>query len=112
MPVQDGEQRAVVAVPRVAQHPPQQTHVGELCAPLVAAVAFVEDVLGLDVEAELGRSRDAFRDGRVQPMQAIEQQNLILLQLDGFGGGAAAFLEAVDRFLNCFPAEQARQDGR
>ena len=55
MPVEDGEERAVVAVLHVAQHSPQQTHVGELGAPPAAAVAFVEDVLGLDVEAELRR---------------------------------------------------------
>src|ERR1039457_402236 len=75
--------------------------------PPATAVAFVEDVLGLDVEAELGRGRNAFGDGRVQPVQAIEQENLVRLQLNGFGGGAAAFLEAVDRLLNRFPAEQA-----
>ena len=100
MPVQDGEQRAVVAVLHVAQHPPQQAHVGELRAPPAAAVAFVEHVLGLDVEAELRGGRDAFRDGRIQPVQAIEQENLVRLQLDGLGGDAAAFLEAVDRLLD------------
>ena len=40
-------------------------------------------------------------------MQAIEQENLARLQLDGFGGGAAALLEAVDRLLNCLAREQA-----
>src|ERR1035438_8659905 len=75
--------------------------------PPAAAVAFVEDVLGLDVEAELGRGRNAFGDGRVQPVQAVEQENLVRLQLNGFGGGAAAFLEAVNGLLNRSPAEQA-----
>src|ERR1035441_4748973 len=89
MPVQDGEERAVVAVLHVAQHPPQQTHVSEVRAPPGAAVAFEEDVLGFDVEAKLRRGRDAFGDGRVQPMQAIEQENLVRLQLNVFGGDAA-----------------------
>ena len=79
--------------------------------PPAAAVAFVEDVLGLDVEPELRGGRDALRDGRVQPMQAIEQQNLVLLQLDGLGGDAAAFLEAVDRFLDRLARRAGRRGG-
>ena len=50
VPMQDGEQRRVVAVLDVAQHPAQQTHVGEMREPPGAAVAGVEHVLRLDVE--------------------------------------------------------------
>jgi hypothetical protein len=74
-------QRAVVAVLHVAQHPPEQAHVGEMRQPPLAAVALVKDVLRLDVQAELRGGADAFRDGRIKSVQAIEQQDLVRLQL-------------------------------
>ncbi len=39
-------------------------------------------------------------------MQAIEQQDLVLLELHRFGGGAAAFFETVNRFLDRLAVEQ------
>src|ERR1041385_88694 len=106
MPMQHREQRTVIAMVGIAQHAAKQAHVRELGQALRLVVAFIEDVLGLDVEAKLRRDRDAFGNGRVQPVQAIQQQNLVSRQLDAFGGSPAAFLETVNRFLNRLALEQ------
>ena len=73
VPVENRPQRAVVAVLRVAQHPPDEPHVGELREALRGAVAFVKHVLGFDVEPELLRGVYAFGDGRVKAVQAVQQ---------------------------------------
>jgi len=107
VPVQDGQQRAVVAVLDIAQHAPQQAHVGELGAAAIASVAFGQHVLRFDVEAELRGGGDAFRDRRVKAVEAIEQENLAGFKPDVFARDAAAFFEAVDGFFDGFAGQQA-----
>src|SRR3974377_2063483 len=100
MPVQDGQKRTMIAVVGVTQHAADEAHVCELCEAAAAAISFQEDVLGFDVEAELRGGFDAFGDGRVEAMEAIEQEDLVAIELDRLAGGAASFLEAVHRFLD------------
>ena len=90
----------------VAQHPPDEPHVGELRRPFRFPVAFIEYVLRFDINPELGRCLDSLRDRRVQSVQAIEQENFVLFQLYGFVGNAPALLEAIDRFLDGLPLQQ------
>jgi len=107
MPVQERQQRTVVAMLDVAQHAAHEADVGELGQTLGAAVAFEHHVLRFDVELELRAVVDAFGDRRVEAVQAIEQQDLVLLELHRFGAGAAAFFEAVNGFLDGLAVEQA-----
>ena len=62
----------------VAQHPPDQAHVGKFGQALGAAVAFIEHVLRLDVEPEL-RARINPPSSGIKA-ETIQQQNLIGLQ--------------------------------
>src|SRR4029077_287327 len=63
MPVQNREQRTVVAVVRVAQHATDEAHVCELSQSVGRAIAFIEHIAGLDENAELRGSADALGDG-------------------------------------------------
>lgn len=66
----------------IAEHPADEADVGEFRQAFRAAVAFVEDVEGLDVEAELHTRIDAFGDWWIKTVEAIEQENLVFLQCD------------------------------
>ncbi len=103
------EQRPVIAVMRVAQHPADEPHVGELGKPFPFPVAFIEHVLRFDIEPELGRCINAFSDRRVQTVQAIKQEDFILFEFHRLGGSAPALFKAVNRLLNRFPVEQTPQ---
>ena len=100
VPVQHRRERTVVAVLHVAQHPADQAYVREFRQAFGAAVAFVQHVERLNVQAELRGRINPLRDGRIKTVQAIQEQNLSLLQLDRLRGNAPPFLEAIHGFLN------------
>ena len=58
---------------RVAQHPAHEPHIGKMGQALRAAVAFVEHILSFNKEAELRRRADAFRNGGIKSMQAVQE---------------------------------------
>ena len=109
MPMQNGQQRTVVAMMRIPQHAADQPDVGKFRKAISGTVAFVENILRFDINAKLGRGFNAFRDWRVKPMQAIQQQDLILLQFHRPADGAASLFEAINRFVDRFAVEQSLQ---
>ena len=90
----------------VTQHAPDEAHVGELREPVRAPVAFVQHVQRFDVETELRGGINPFGDGRIKPVQTIQQQNLVRLQPHLPAAHAPAFHETINRFFNRLPVEQ------
>ena len=111
---------------RVAQHPPDEPHVRKLhetvsgtgVTPVRGRIAtcgrdaratfaaFVKHVQRFQVKSELRRGVNALGDRRIKSVQTIQQKNLVRLQFDGFGSGAPAFLETVNRFVHRLSVEQ------
>src|ERR1051325_2365199 len=109
MPVKNRQQWTVIAMMRVAQHSANQSDVGELCQPFRAAVSFKEDVLRFDEQPKLGGGIDALGNLPIHSMEAVEQQNLVLLKFYRLTGEAAAFFKTVNRLLDRFTIEQGLQ---
>src|SRR5689334_898623 len=91
----------------IAQHTANKADIGEFGQPIGGTIAFVEHVLGFNVDAELGGGVDALRDRRVKTMQTVEKEDLVFLEFDGFAGRAAAFFETVNGLIDSFAIEQA-----
>src|SRR5262249_24857092 len=100
VPVQYGQQGTMIAMPGVAEHPPNQPHISKLGETLRGAVALIKDVLVFDVNAELGGGIDPFCYRRIHTVKAIEQENLMRLESHRLARRAPPFLDTVNGLVD------------
>src|SRR5215831_9457118 len=105
MPMKNGQQWAVVAMMGIPEHTAEQADIREFGQPGRLTGAFVEDILGFDVKAELCRGINTFSDRWIKSMEAIEEEDLIGFKPDVPGGNATAFFETINRFLDGFAGQ-------
>jgi len=100
VPVEQRENGTGVAMTIVSEHATQQAHIGVQDDSPRAAVPLIQRVAGVHKDAKLRIAIETLSQGRIQSMQAIQQQHLIFLQSNGLGAHPTAFLETEDGFLN------------